>query len=80
LLKITAFMMLSWRKTTEPIVYVRPNIYFYMPPRLLYETLLNFALFELAKNFRTFIFYNKELKHRFLISEINAKKLNYHVT
>lgn len=38
-----------------------------------------FALFELAKKFRTVTFYNKELKQRPLISEINAKKLNYHV-
>jgi hypothetical protein len=37
------------------------------------------AFFEFAKKFRTVTFYNKKLKQRLLISEINAEKLKYHV-
>jgi hypothetical protein len=38
-----------------------------------------YAFLGAAKKLRTVTFYNKELKQRLLISEINAKKLKYYV-
>ena len=65
-------------KTQKPILYARPNFYFCNYRVFFMERIRDFVLFELAKKFRTFTFYNKELKQRLLVSEINGKKLKNH--